>query len=227
MEPSLPTAHTPHLQPTTPWPQTMTLSKEEKKKLKKLNAPKYNAIKGLDEALFIVRNDSQEENVSPFIEYKPALNDETLQPCMQIFEDNMTELYQQSSWGLDLAEKREELMHKDARFLLVKAESKIIGFCHFRFDVNDDHEPTESVVYVYEIQVLRPYQRYGIGKRLMEIIHLVAKRAEMKKAMLTVFKKNTAAMNFYKKLGYIADKISPNELGIEEDYDILSNVILK
>lgn len=41
-----------------------------------------------------------------------------LEQCLELFQRNMGEMYQQSSWGLDLEEKLKELKHPDARFLV-------------------------------------------------------------------------------------------------------------
>lgn len=216
----------------------MTLSKDKKQKLKKLKAAKYNPIKGIDPSLFALNNKSNEalsastrEPIS--IQYKltPLSPSNLLDSCMALFEENMGQLYRDSSWGLNLPEKRAELDHNDARFLLATAPSKndknesmpVVGYCHFRFDVDDDDDPKELVVYVYELQVSKHFQGNGIGRRLMEIVHEVAKKAGISTVMLTVFDANVAAVQFYNKLGYIVDKEqSPGE---DEDYKILSKTV--
>jgi ribosomal protein S18 acetylase RimI-like enzyme len=212
----------------------MTLSKDKKQKLKKLKTAKYNPIKGLDSALFSLDNSINEGLAvrEPIpIQYKVApLPPASLQSCMDLFEENMGKLYRDSSWGLDLAEKRTELDHNDARFLLVMADDEnsdkkiISGYCHFRFDTDDDDDPEELVVYVYELQVSKHFQGHGIGRRLMEIVHEVTKKAGLTKVMLTVFDANEAAVRFYNKLGYVIDEdLSPGE---EEDVKILSKTLV-
>lgn len=44
-----------------------------------------------------------------------------LRQCLELFQTNMGEMYRQSKWGLDVEEKRKELQHADARFLVVLA----------------------------------------------------------------------------------------------------------
>lgn len=162
-----------------------------------------------------------------------------LEACMKLFELNMSELYSHSSWGLDLESKRQELSHDKARYLIVSEENrlknvdttmqqqqnnshKIIGFAHFRFDVNCYNFPTDAVLYIYEIQVRKEHAGCGVGKRLMALMELMAKRSNVKKLMLTVFKDNTKAMGFYlNKLNYNFDVTSPRN----EDYVILSKEI--
>mmetsp|Transcript_27309 Transcript_27309/g.31172 ORF Transcript_27309/g.31172 Transcript_27309/m.31172 type:complete len:215 (+) Transcript_27309:195-839(+) len=201
----------------------MTLSREENAMLERLRKPKYNPVKGFHESLFKLHNtrliaDSQYLS----IDYKLNLSAKELDFCMRIFRDNMTQLYRSSSWGLNLIQKRQELQDNNARYLLVTTNNQVIGFCHFRFDVDDDYNPSAAVLYVFELQILSRYRNYGIGSRLMEIIHLIAEKARMRKVMLTVFLENEAAMSFYKRLGYATDRISPSMYSEDTDYEIMS-----
>jgi GNAT superfamily N-acetyltransferase len=217
---------------------TMTVSKDQKQKLrKKLRAAKRAPVtKGIDSKLFKLANKDSNANKPLSIEYKiPPLPPNLLQDAVNMFEENMGIMYQNSSWGLDLKDKRDELRHQNARFLLVhdnKADSNngkdkntMVGYCHFRFENDDEDEPTEAVVYVYELQVSSKYQHCGIGRRLMELTHEIARRAGLKKVMLTVFTANDAALRFYKNLGYVIDTISPSMGGQQCDYEIMSIVL--
>jgi GNAT superfamily N-acetyltransferase len=206
----------------------MTLSKDQKQKLKKLNSRKYNPVKGIETSLFMLW-DEKLSSAAVFAEpisihYKLALSPSLHKSCMAMFEENMGALYKKSSWGLDLKEREEELSHNDARFLLVMntVSNEVMGYCHFRFDTDDEDDPTQVVVYVFELQVGKSYRRYGMGQRLMEIVHRIARNAGLTKVMLTVFTFNEIAQGFYKKLGYVQDETSPAATGEESDYEILS-----
>jgi ribosomal protein S18 acetylase RimI-like enzyme len=159
------------------------------------------------------------------------LSDDLLKQCLDLFERNMGDLYRNSSWGLDMVKKAEELQHRKARFLLAFAsdennDKELASFAHFRFDYDDDEEPTCTVLYVYEIHVESNYRRKGLGRRVMAILESVARQAEMQKVILTVFKKNESAMNFYiDSLGYRIDEYSPSKFGEPADYEILSKSV--
>lgn len=192
-----------------------------------------NPLKGLESLLEVkigAQNEDNENGANPSslaIEYQSFPLSQSLEKqCLQLFEDNMSDLYSKSSWGLDMKEKQEELQHENAKFLVVTTSDDpddLLAFCHFRFDWNDDDEPTEAVLYVYEIQVDERMRRAGLGRRLMTILELMARQAGLNKTMLTVFKDNTAAWNFYtKKLKYKVDETSPSLYGEEVDYEILS-----
>jgi ribosomal protein S18 acetylase RimI-like enzyme len=143
----------------------------------------------------------------------------------------MGDQYRNSTWGLDMAKKTEELQHRKARFLLAFAsdennDKELASFTHFRFDYDDEEEPTCTVLYVYEIQVETAYRRKGLGRRLMAIMESIARQTEMEKVVLTVFKVNESAMNFYiDSLGYSIDSFSPSKSGEPADYEILSKSI--
>jgi ribosomal protein S18 acetylase RimI-like enzyme len=143
----------------------------------------------------------------------------------------MGDQYRDSTWGLDMAKKTEELRHRKARFLLAFAsdennDKELASFAHFRFVYDDEEEPTCTVLYVYEIQVEAAYRRKGVGRKMMKIMESIAKNTEMENVVLTVFKKNESAMNFYTdSLGYSIDSYSPSKYGEPADYEILSKSI--
>lgn len=54
----------------------------------------------------------------------------------------MKDSYSNSSWGWDPAEKKDELFHPDARYLLLYTEDQrtnLVGFTGFRFDMDEEH----------------------------------------------------------------------------------------
>lgn len=178
---------------------------------------------------------------------KSPLKEKQLESCLGLFQNNMGEMYKRSSWGLNMKEKKDELMHPHARFLIVtgsidsntyndndvnqsqNSEEKdtILAFAHFRFEVDDEDEPSQEVLYLYELQIDSLVQRNGLGKRLMHIIEMMAAQMKMRKVMLTVFKSNLNAMNFYESLSYSIDDTSPSQFGEDVDYEILSKTVHK
>jgi GNAT superfamily N-acetyltransferase len=189
-----------------------------------------NPLSGLEQSFLSVKVDSSFLT----IRFQPSpLPEQLRNKCLDLFERNMGDMYQESDWGLNMAEKEEELSHENARFLICSTcndhndddndYDELLAFAHFRFDVNDDDDPTEQVLYVYELQVDASVRQCGLGRRIMSILELVARRAQMSKTMLTVFKSNKAAIQFYTlKMKYKVDEISPSMHGQIADYEILS-----
>ena len=58
------------------------------------------------------------------------------------------------------------------------------------------------VLYIFEIEVEEIARGRGIGRTLMKCAHEIGISLELYKIMLTVFKSNIAALEFYLKLGY-------------------------
>uniref|UniRef100_A0A1A8JTM9 N-alpha-acetyltransferase 40 n=1 Tax=Nothobranchius kuhntae TaxID=321403 RepID=A0A1A8JTM9_NOTKU len=131
--------------------------------------------------------------------------------------------YEQSEWGWKEREKREEMNDERAWYLLARdADSTPVAFSHFRFDV----ECGEEVLYCYEVQLESKVRRKGLGKFLIQILQLIANSTQMKKVMLTVFKHNHGAYQFFREaLQFEIDETSPSMSGCCGDdcsYEILS-----
>lgn len=135
-----------------------------------------------------------------------------------------------TAWGWSDAAKREELTADAARFILVRprvADSTPpaspppppLAYAHFRYELAD-HPATDAVLYVYEVQLAASVQRAGLGRFLMQLLELTARRAGLAAITLTVQDINESARALYAGLGYVKDEGSP-EVGDEEGFHIL------
>lgn len=103
-------------------------------------------------------------------------------------------------------------------------DSRILGFLSFMVTYEDGKE----VVYCYEIHLSSLARGKGLGGLLMSRMEEIGRSVGLEKAMLTVFKSNRAARDFYKKGGYEVDENSPQPRTLrngtvkEYDYEILS-----
>lgn len=166
------------------------------------------------------------EGLNLKIEYQPSdmVKQEDMDQMFNLLKTNMEDYYDKSSWGWDDNKKKEELTDENAKFLIARnSEGKILGFSHFRFEVEINH----PVLYCYELQVAEEIHKKGVGKYLMSILFLIAFKFKLIKVMVTVFTHNKPAVDFYmKSLGFRRDETCPYE---EEDkcYMILSQCIDK
>jgi len=139
------------------------------------------------------------------------LDQETVDWAFNLTKANMETLYEESHWGWNDKQKREEMTDEKAWFLIARVandESHPVALVHFRFDLEGEDE----VLYCYEIQLEKAVRRKGLGKFLMQILELLAFKAQMKKVMLTVFRNNHESQEFFKKkLKYEVDESSPEE----------------
>jgi len=196
-----------------------------RKTLAKLNKVDYDPLVGFPtELLSIASKRDGDQDLTIRFSPSTGLSTVEFERIMSLFLANMEKMYEESSWGLEKEEKSKELKHTNARFLLLETSGtgNLAGFVHFRFDYDDCDAPTQGVLYIYEIQIDTSFQRQGLGKKLMHLSERIAKKAEVSKVMLTVFKKNHNAMKFYEDMDYEIDESSPSKHNDPTDYEILS-----
>lgn len=137
-------------------------------------------------------------------------------------------------WPTEEKVKRREMVAPEAQYIFVHDTPKtspasthwagdgdpVVGFVHYRFVVEEEI----PVIYVYELQLEPSVQGKGLGKFLMQLIELIARKNHMGAVVLTVQKTNVLAMNFYmSKLRYMISSISPSRVDplLEKNYEIL------
>lgn len=174
---------------------------------------------------------SQRDEYTYHLVHSKDVDETTFSRLMDLFEPLMGEYYSNSSWGWNREQKLREWKDPKTRIVVVteqnggiwKAqlpsnEERLIAFMCFRFEFGADK--SETALYVYELHVDRDFQRKGLGEYLMEVANSLSRSFNMDKTMLTVFRANKQALQFYKKLRFSPDKSSPESN--EQDYIILS-----
>jgi len=183
----------------------------------------------------------QKKEFKYFIAHAKQINELNYDKMMSIFEPLMHEMYENSNWGWNEEEKLSEWKNPKTRVIFVVPkdqterggkslffnqlpddDEQIIGFMCFRFEVGADK--SESALYVYELHINPDYQRQGLGEQLMQMARNIGAAFKMDKIMLTVFRSNLIAQQFYtEKLKFSTDKSTPAKN--EADYIILSSRI--
>jgi hypothetical protein len=93
-------------------------------------------------------------------------------------KSNMQALYEAApEWGWKDARKRAELLDTDARYVIARsrADGQPLAYVHFRFLLEGEFD----VLYVYELQTAPAAQRKGLGKFLMQLMELIARKNGM------------------------------------------------
>ena len=159
--------------------------------------------------------------------------------CFKLLHHSSAADYRASADGWHPVKKRREMRLLDMKYILLGRSElwypeveemclPVYGFMSFMLTEEDGIE----VVYCYEIHLEESVRGRGVGKRLMGLLEEVGRKAEVKKAMLTVFKRNKAAVHFYERLGYEEDEFSPrpkklrNGIVKELDYMIMSKSLV-
>ncbi|CAG2104249.1 unnamed protein product [Medioppia subpectinata] len=153
------------------------------------------------------------------------LDEDCQQWMISLTEENMKTYYESSVCGWNRSQKEKELRHPTARHLVVRSldseDKPWVAFTHLRFESGGND--SEFAVYCYELQVVSSHQRSGVGRYLMAVLRDIGSHFGAHKVMLTVFKCNENAMNFYTKaLKYRIDRSSPSRCQMpDKDYEIL------
>lgn len=139
-------------------------------------------------------------------------------------KENMQKLYEDApGWGWSDSNKRRELFDEAARYLVAYTQDgEPMGFAHFRFT----YESESEVLYLYELQVAEKYRNKGLGKHLMQTLEIIGFKLSMKWLLLTVFKRNAAALRFYlDRLKYDVHETSPSMSCEDAPHEILGKCL--
>ncbi|XP_014287759.1 N-alpha-acetyltransferase 40 [Halyomorpha halys] len=132
----------------------------------------------------------------------------TVDGLFNLLKKNMEQLYRNCDWGWDDKKKLSQMTEPAAWYLIARDEAKTpVAFSHFRFDMDYGVD----VLYLYELQLEESVRRKGLGKFMSETIELIAFKNNMKKVVLTCFKHNPEAIEFYKSMNFKVDCTSPED----------------
>ena len=95
-----------------------------------------------------------------------------------VTKDNMRELYNAApDWGWKDGKKRAELLDADSRYAIARQRSDgtPVACAVFRFVEEGDVD----VLYLFELQLSAGVQRKGLGRHLMQLLELVARKNGM------------------------------------------------
>jgi len=181
-----------------------------------------NVLEGMPQSFTEFLNKADGQLYS--LEFAARISKELKGELLKLLEENMRPSYEAAGWGWNEKKKLRELSDEEARFLLIRSKSDgwLVGFTHFRFLVEGKY----SILYCYELQISKRNLRKGLGKRLMVILEVIARKFCLEWVMLTVLCANKDASVFYRSIGYFVDDTSPH-MDLEFDgyaapYEILS-----
>jgi len=123
------------------------------------------------------------------VEFSSKLSRSEANWAFEMTKAHMENVYEMSGYGWDDEDKMRELTEQGARFLLVREApkeegvlGKLVCFVHFRFTVQGevmDQMAGEPCLYVWDLQVDVCYQRQGLGRHLLTLLELIARREKM------------------------------------------------
>lgn len=175
------------------------------------------------------------------IEFATRLEREEVGWAFDLVAETMEEKYDASGYGWDDDDKKKELTEKGTRFLLVRewpvdgegsddgSKGELVGFVHFRFTVQGeviDQMAGEASLHVFDIHIEEHSQRKGLGKHLLTLLELIARRENMRVLSLPVMlgDRDTEAWLAATGRGLVKDT-SMVELGFDPQMEVSKFVV--
>lgn len=145
-------------------------------------------------------------------------HEEFIQKAYDMTEENVKVFYDTSTsikWNHDT--KLQELAR--CHQIAIQNCGELIAFASISFEREiEDDDGSEIVLYLYELQVKKGQRSLGHGKGLLDEVVSIARLMDCAQVILTVFKHNPRACQFYHGHGFIEHWSSPDDT----DYSILS-----
>jgi diamine N-acetyltransferase len=114
-----------------------------------------------------------------------------------------------------------ELLDKNAVFYFAWINKNVIGYLKLNFGSSQTELKDDKAVEIERIYVLKEFHGKKVGQVLYEKALQVAKQASAAYVWLGVWEKNTRAIRFYQKNGFVAFDKHLFKLGNEEQTDIM------
>lgn len=114
-----------------------------------------------------------------------------------------------------------EIRSSSSEFYLAYKDSCLIGYCKLNFPDKRKKPIDNNSMEIERIYLLEKYHGNGYGKDLFESIIEIARARNIDRIWLGVWSKNTVAIKFYKKLGFIKFDQHLFKLGKDEQLDYL------
>eukprot|EP00906_Rhabdomonas_costata_P006309 RCo009253 len=148
------------------------------------------------------------------------LSPELREFTFQLVKANMETFYREcpaiGGWTDRL--KREEMFDITGRFIIAFDGAEPVGFTSFRFDMDFGRR----VVYCYELHCVPRVQGKGLGKHLMVLLELVARKQNFSNIVLTTFTANASAVRFFRnKVKFVEDVSNPQDSAIDLGFLIM------
>lgn len=114
-----------------------------------------------------------------------------------------------------------EFENPGSLFFFAEAGPEVAGYLKINWGAAQTEALLNNALEIERIYVLSGYQGRGIGKALFEKACSIAREKEMDAIWLGVWEKNTAALQFYRKHGFVEFDKHLFRLGEDEQTDLL------
>ena len=128
--------------------------------------------------------------------------------------------------AFNLKQLEKELFNNYSEFYLVYYNDEIAGYLKVNINEAQSEEMREDSLEIERIYIKKKFQKYGLGKYLLNKAMDIAIERNKKKIWLGVWDKNDNAIAFYKKMGFVQTGAHSFYMGDEEQIDYIMSKTL-
>lgn len=128
--------------------------------------------------------------------------------------------------AFNLKQLEKELSNNYSEFYFIYYNDEIAGYLKVNINEAQSEEMREDSLEIERIYIKRKFQKYGIGKYLLNKAMEIAIERNKKKVWLGVWDKNDNAIAFYNKLGFVQTGAHSFYMGDEEQRDYIMSKTL-
>ncbi|MFO7318020.1 MAG: GNAT family N-acetyltransferase [Bacilli bacterium] len=114
-----------------------------------------------------------------------------------------------------------ELSNIHSHFYFVYVQDEVAGYLKLNIHDAQTEEMGDESLEIERIYIRKKYQKFGLGKALLNKAIEIAKALDKKKIWLGVWEKNENAIGFYEKMGFVKTGSHAFYLGDEEQTDYI------
>lgn len=115
----------------------------------------------------------------------------------------------------------QELSNQSSLFFFVYAQEEIAGYLKINLDNAQTETMGSDALEVERIYIKKTFQKYGLGKLLMNKAMEIAVEQKKKKVWLGVWEANDNAIAFYRKKGFVQTGSHSFFMGDDEQIDLI------
>ncbi len=152
-----------------------------------------------------------------------TLQEVAIETFYATFKDQNTDENMKAYLEKAFSEKQleKELSNTYSQFFFVYFDNELAGYLKINTNDAQTEQMGSESLEIERIYIREKFQKFGLGKCLINKAEEIAKESSKKKVWLGVWEKNENAIGFYKKMGFVQAGTHSFILGDEEQTDYI------
>ncbi|WP_456278887.1 GNAT family N-acetyltransferase [Bacillus sp. AK128] len=123
--------------------------------------------------------------------------------------------------AFDIKQLEKELTTVSSQFFFIYFNDEVAGYLKINMDDAQSEEMGDESLEVERIYIKSSFQKYGLGKELLNKALEIATEQNKREIWLGVWERNENAIAFYKKMGFDQTGTHSFYMGDEEQIDLI------